>query len=126
MKEEARVKGPITLSGTGDLHFTDASFYVSYSNAEPKLFPKRSFYTINGNCDSKGGVLKIHNANGTFADTTIDVGPEWSSTPTPTPAPYRNHIRNATMTIVAGGKTSVHYGKFPIQEFPGQVLQCTV
>jgi hypothetical protein len=114
--EEAREKGPVTLTGDGDLHFADALFHVAYSHHI--TFPVRETYKITGDVDEKGGTLKVVDVNGTFADTTMAVGPQWTNArPGST---YKPYYRNATMTITVKGKTSKHFIKMPVSEFPGQ------
>jgi hypothetical protein len=108
--EEAREKGPVTLTGDGDLHFTDAVFYVPFSH--DITFPLRETYKLTGDIDEKGGTLKVVDVNGTFADTTMTVGPQWTNNPLLTNYFYRN----ATMTITVNGKTSKHFIKMPVTE----------
>ena len=78
----------------GWYHFKHDPFHVVES-ADPDLFPMRDVHYLNGLLTKKGGTVQLHDANGTFADTTIAFG-----------APYKLNkyliYRNLTMTIQGG------------------------
>jgi hypothetical protein len=77
------------------LTFADSTFYTAESIT--RSFPPGDSYELDGQVTPSGGRIKVHNDNGTFADTTIDFGPGAAGA-----------TRNVTMTVSVDGRHT-HY-----------------
>lgn len=77
------------------LQLNNAVYSCEYS-ADPN-FPDRDTYELTGTLNANGGHIKLHNDNGTFADTTITFSAPW------VPSGSTEQLRNMSMTIAPSG-----------------------
>lgn len=81
--------------------FSNTEYFCEYTN-DPN-FPMYDTYELTGNLGPQGGNVKVHNDNGTFADTTITFSAPFS------PSGSSESLRNLSMSIKPASGKHVHY-----------------
>ena len=81
------------------IKFADTMYHV-YDSYGLAPFPKRDLQRLTGEVGPQGGVVKVHNANGTFEDTTI----AFSAPFTLKHSQPGQHLHNLTMNVNAQGQ----------------------
>ena len=104
--EEAVTSGDVVDFKATPYKFDKAPFHVELSFLDD-VFPQRDIHILDGSIGAGEGHVKLHNANGTFDDTTIKFGPAPSK---PSPVSERNITAKIMKTTYTGRATFIKLG----------------
>ena len=97
--EELRAEGAPPPPPPAPIPFKSAPYHVEFS-MEKDAFPERDIHILDGIVHPTGGAVKVHNANGTFADTTMTFGAKFG----PLGILYKQNV-SMTVKLASGEKS---------------------